>query len=257
MIKSPTLVTLDNLDIIESSGICRSVRHQGVYWTHNDSSNATTLFAFDETGADLGAFPLGVKGIDCEDISSALVRGIPTIILADVGDNACTRKSYCIYVVTEPEPLTPGLLRVTKIPFMYPDGKSRNCEAVNLLPSGSIVLTTKNYPSKSGPTTEFTIASWLSGAKGTVAYCSALRDARLGTITASDNREGVDILMGNGKTYVFADSTKPRTLTRTVTMPKDVQPEAVCLSHDGKYLLMTSETNKAVGATTPLHFVAL
>jgi hypothetical protein len=140
---------------------------------------------------------------------------------------------------------------------MYPDGKSRNCEAVNLLPSGSIVLTTKNYPSKSGPTTEFTIASWLSGAKGTVAYCSALRDARLGTITASDNREGVDILMGNGKTYVFADSTKPRTLTRTVTMPKDVQPEAVCLSHDGKYLLMTSETNKAVGATTPLHFVAL
>lgn len=257
MIVSPNLVKLDNPKITESSGICRSVRHPGVYWTHNDSGNAPILFAFDETGKDLGAFPLMTKAIDCEDISSALVGGIPTIILADVGDNSCTRRSYCIFVVTEPEPLSPGQLMVTKIPFMYPDGKSRNCEAVNLLPNGSIVLTTKSYPALSGPTTEFTISSWLSKAKATVVYCSGVRDARLGIITASDNREGVDVLMGNGRSYIFSDPTHPRSVKKTVTMPKDIQPEAVCLSHDGKYLLMTSETNKTLGATTPLHFVAL
>lgn len=242
-------------ELNESSGICRSNLVPGAYYSHNDSGSAPTLYRFDEQGNALGKFPLSTKSVDAEDIGSAVVNGRPTLVIGDFGDNNCTRTTYKIIVVVEAEAET--TLPVSLIPFSYPDGKKRNCEACFLLPSGKIVLVTKSYPAASGPTQIFTILSWLSGDSGTVVQPGPKLDTTMGVITAADiNSSGTVVLMGNGKAYLFNEGFYGTRL-KTITMPRDFQPEAICFNHAGDALLMTSETNRAVGGLTPLHRIAL
>jgi len=239
--------------LIESSGICRSVRTPGLYYSHNDSGSLPVLYGFNDLGEALGEFPLACKAIDGEAMSSAMVNGVPTIILADVGDNNCARPSYRINVLTEGSP-TPHAVK--SINFTYPDGKKRNCEAVILMPDGKIVLITKCYPTISGKTTVFTITSWLSGDSGTVCYAGPTLDATLGIITDATYKDGLIGLLGNGKTHLF--NAGNWTKIRSVTMPKSVQPEGVCFSHDGKQILMTCEVQaSATIKLTPLYSVLL
>lgn len=235
--------------LIESSGVCRSVITPGLYYSHNDSGSAPVLYGFNELGEAMGEFPLNCKAIDCEAVSSAMVNGVPTIILADVGDNNCARLSYRINVIVEGSVLP---YAVRTINFTYPDRKKRNCEAVVLMPTGLIILITKCYPSISGKTTVFFISSWLSGDSGTVCYAGPILSATIGIITDATHREGVIGLLGNGKTHLYEASTWK--YLRSITMPKSLQPEAVCFSHDGTQMLMTCEVQaSATIKLTPLY----
>lgn len=251
-----TQTKLQNLAITESSGVCRSLRFPGVLYTNNDSGSVPAFFAFDKTGADLATFKLGIKGVDCEDCSSAIVNGVPTLILADVGDNNVVRTSYNIYVVTEPETLTSGPLTAKVITFRYPDGKKRNCESCALLPDGSIILVTKNYPALSGPTTVFTVRSWLSGDANVTVTAGPVVNAAYKTITSMDVRDDLMVIMGNGRATIFPVNDWVHA-SRSITMPKCNQPEAICFSDDGLSLWMTSETDKSPGAQTPLFNITL
>jgi hypothetical protein len=238
--------------LIESSGICRSVTTPGLYYSHNDSGSLPVLYGFNEMGEALGEFPLKCKAIDCEAVSSAMVNGVPTIILADVGDNNCARPSYRINVVIEGSP-TPHAVK--SINFAYPDGKRRNCEAVVLLPNGIIYLITKSYPKISGLTQVFQLMSWLSGDSGTICFPGPVLNAKMGIITDANYKDGQIVLLGNGKAHIFNSGDWVN--FRSVPMPVSTQPEGVCFSHDGKKLLMTSETNKTAGVLTPLYSVPI
>ena len=55
---------LDHKLIPESSGVIASRRHDGVFWTHNDSGNGPTIFAIRRDGKLLGQYTLNVRNND-------------------------------------------------------------------------------------------------------------------------------------------------------------------------------------------------
>lgn len=238
--------------LVESSGICRSLLIPDSYLSHNDAGSAPVLYAFDANGANKGEFPLLTKAVDCEDISSAVVNGVPTIILADVGDNTCVRSSYKIYVVAEIG--TPMAVKVVPIEFKYPDGKKRNCESCALLPDGRIILVTKSYPAQSGPTQVFTILSWLCGNKTTTVVAGPELNKNMSIITSMDFHTQLFVLLGNQKAHIFS----PLWIKiGEKALPKSFQPEGICWTHDLQGFLMTSEVDKTKGGLTPLWNVPL
>jgi len=247
---------LKNKNVKESSGICRSIKHLGVYWTHNDSGSKPILYAFDELGTDICQLSLSCPAMDWEDIASNLVNNVPTIILADVGDNEMKRGTYSIRVITEPEILSSSNIPFETITFKYPDGLSHNCESICLRSDGVIVLVTKNHPS--GGTKVFEIRSYLSGHTETT--CTFIRNisTTIGIITSMDISPSGDkyVLLGGGYASLYTIENNFKTPYKRIRLPKMFQPEAICFSQNDLYLLITCEVQKtATIQQTPLYTI--
>lgn len=116
----------------EASGLTPSVRHPGVYWTHNDNINLPAssqrseplLFALNARGVLQATLSLSpVRQRDWEAITSGLIDGEPTLIVGDIGDNRNTWPDYRIWFVPEPRDVGGKLsARPTAlIRFRYPD----------------------------------------------------------------------------------------------------------------------------------------
>lgn len=122
-------------ELVETSGIVASRRHDGVLWAHNDSGNASILYAVASDGGALARFslPEHVLATDWEDI--ALVPGRDErpdrIVLADIGDNARRRDRVRFVMLDEPDPTAGDALvaNVEVLEATYPDGP-HNAEAV-------------------------------------------------------------------------------------------------------------------------------
>jgi hypothetical protein len=116
----------------EISGIAASRRHPGVFWAHNDSNSARTLFAIDESGRILATFPLrGLRPRDAEDIAVGPCGPRATtscIYLADVGDNLRRRDRVWIGRVAEPAALDGRVLQLEPDSFRFPE--PRNAESL-------------------------------------------------------------------------------------------------------------------------------
>ncbi|MEP6851803.1 MAG: hypothetical protein ABJA87_03995 [bacterium] len=130
--------------IAEVSGIARGLRSADVYWVHNDSGHAASLFALDaRTGAVRGVYSVsGVTNVDWEDVAVALdARGVASIWIADIGDNDATRSEVRIYRVDEPavpESATTGRTSAAdEWRLRYPDGP-RDAEALAVAPGGAM-----------------------------------------------------------------------------------------------------------------------
>jgi hypothetical protein len=121
----------------ELSGIAASRRHPGIWWAHNDSNNAGTLYAIDDTGRARRAFPLrGLRPRDAEDVAVGPCgpRDRRSCIwLADTGDNLLRRRESWIARVPEPAALDGRILDVEADSFRYPDG-ARNTESLLVEP---------------------------------------------------------------------------------------------------------------------------
>lgn len=123
------IATLQPTATAESSGIIRSLQHEGVYWTHNDSGDAARIFAVGLDGSavtpsgQLDPYPgiaiSGATNVDWEDIA----RGPDDmLIISDLGNNENTRQDLAIYFVPEPDPLVDTTIPATKrIPVHYPE----------------------------------------------------------------------------------------------------------------------------------------
>jgi hypothetical protein len=86
--KGRLVCLLANKKITESSGLAASRRTAGVFWTHNDSGDKPSLYAFDLRGRDLGTWQIqGAAGRDWEDMASFSLGGKPWLLVADTGDN--------------------------------------------------------------------------------------------------------------------------------------------------------------------------
>jgi hypothetical protein len=118
--------------IRESSGLIRSRKWPGVYWTHNDSGNPAQIFAVRIDGSIVkpertaaaeytGIRVIGAENIDWEDI--ALDKN-GDLYIGDFGNNWNARRDLAVYVVEEPNPFEDTETRVRlRIPFEYPDQK--------------------------------------------------------------------------------------------------------------------------------------
>jgi len=107
--------------IPECSGLIRSPRYAGVFWTHNDSDNPPQVFAVDKTGKLLRTVDVpGAPNVDWEDIA---VDAQGRLIIADIGDNNKARRELCIYRLPEPDPANPKgpVATPQAFRFRYPD----------------------------------------------------------------------------------------------------------------------------------------
>ena len=91
--------------IHESSGMVRSMRHQGIFWTHNDSGGEPCLFAFNLQGETVAKVRVPkAANFDWEDLTCGPdEEGRPCLLIGDIGDNLKVRASLQIYRIPEPD----------------------------------------------------------------------------------------------------------------------------------------------------------
>jgi len=94
--------TIKDDDVPESSGLARSSLAES-FWTLNDSANPAKLFLFSDSGKLLAKPNLkNAKNVDWEALTSFTFKNRPWLIIADVGDNLRSRKSYQLYFAIDP-----------------------------------------------------------------------------------------------------------------------------------------------------------
>ncbi len=139
--------------IDEASGIGLGIASPGVVYVQNDSGDSARFFALDATsGATLAVYAVpGAQNVDWEDLAVARdARGVPSVWLADIGDNDATRSEVRIYRVDEPlvDRHRVGLQLTTASPSVwrlrYPDGPM-NAEALAVAPGGASYVVTKSF----------------------------------------------------------------------------------------------------------------
>lgn len=240
-------VQLKDPAINESSGLARSHRFPGTYYTHNDSGDTALFWRFDLKGKVWGPYTVkGAEAVDWEDMASAHRDGKGYLYFGDIGDNAEKRESIQVYRVQEPDAQTKEAVG-EKVVLKYPDGP-HNAEALIVNPAdGALWVVTKssNGPSKVFRFSVDSAAGPVTGTEmGSIELGTALEASRL--VTGGDLSEDGRYLVL--RTYVeahefrfdgFPDwwARKPR---RIATAP-EIQGEAIAYSLDGKSLLTTSE----------------
>lgn len=150
--------------IDEASGIATGLASPGVVYVHNDSGDSARFFALDaRTGATLAVYTVpGATNVDWEDIAVAPdARGVPSVWLADIGDNGAARSEIVLYRVDEPHvdrsqsdvaaaSATPQLWRLR-----YPGGPA-DAESLAVSPTGAAYVVTK---SRGGTSRVFAVPS--------------------------------------------------------------------------------------------------
>ena len=264
--------SIDAPALTESSGLARSQREAGLYWSHNDSGGPTAAYAFDEAGHLRATLTLGgTINLDWEDMSSFTEDGAPRLLLADVGDNGAIRPLLTLYVADEPE-LPAGAapeLRTTPLRTLlmaYPDGP-RDCESVAVdAQEGFVYLLSKRdavprlYRVPLRPVLPLVVAEALGEIVIPRAPTGMANPERINWVTSMDfDPSGTRLVMltltqayiyerAPGQAWIDALKQQPRALD----LPDYPQIEAVTWTADGSALLITSE-----GSPTPAARIAV
>ena len=242
------LATIDNPILNESSGIGESTRFPGVYYTHNDSGDSARFFRFKPDGTLSAVTLTGASATDWEDMEYVAIAGKHFLYFADFGDNNAKRDNVRVYRLEEPSLTANAVNSYETYTITYPDGP-HNCEALIVNPAnGDIYFATKS-------TTECAIYKLPAPATS-----GSFTLTRLGAV--SPNTGG-----GNSGKLVTAGSADPtghyvvlRTYTGAleykvsgpfgdwwkqtptpVTMPVDLQGEAIAYGRAGRTLVTSSE----------------
>ena len=126
----------------ESSGLARSMRDPGVFWTHNDAGNDPVLFAVSSDGRLRNQVRVtGASQQDWEDIAAAPCGGSNCLFVGDIGDNSEKRPSISIYRIPEPAANASTAGSPVALQARYPNGP-RDAEAMFIV-SGNIYIVTK------------------------------------------------------------------------------------------------------------------
>lgn len=105
----------------ESSGLVRSVKHDKVFWTLNDSGNPAHVLAINMQGKVLRDVEVpGASNVDWEDLA---LDAQNRLLIGDFGNNARNRKVVVLYRIPEPDPndAQQQVPNAEKILFKLPD----------------------------------------------------------------------------------------------------------------------------------------
>lgn len=92
-----------NPAINEASGLVASGRHEGYFWTHNDSGDEARIFLIDDSAHHRATYYLqGVLAHDWEDIGLMEREGCYYLLIGDIGDNRGERQHVKLHVIKEP-----------------------------------------------------------------------------------------------------------------------------------------------------------
>ena len=150
--------TVSNPEINGSSGLVASWFHRGVFFTHNDGSDAR-IFAFDDLGRPRGTWLLeGLRGHDFEEMASAISPAEQKLFLADTGNNRRPERRrpdvFHLHLLNAPQPravgegLKAGIIKageIVTIPFRY-EGPRQDCEAIAIDSVRSQILLINKVP---------------------------------------------------------------------------------------------------------------
>jgi len=132
----PVSIEFENQEILEASGVQRSLSLPGAYYVHNDSGSSATLYVTDALGQSLGQLHLsGAQAIDWEAIAGARLSGEPHIVVADLGNNNRSRSDLHLEVIAEPNFNDLALnfdlsVEAQQVGVSYSDGLDYDAEAV-------------------------------------------------------------------------------------------------------------------------------
>jgi len=102
---------LDDPAIVEASGIVQSRNHPGIFWVHNDSRNASELFAVRRDGSIIRKYQVEAVNVDWEDIA---IDDAAHLYLGDIGNNDNRLPVRAIYRIDEPDPSSPVAVKPLK-----------------------------------------------------------------------------------------------------------------------------------------------
>ena len=239
------LATLANQDILESSGLAASHDVPNRFWTHNDSGDKPRLFAFDNSGRDLGVVHLAsIEAVDWEDISSFRVGDRGWLLIADVGDNARRRDTCQLHLLPEPDLRRDAPAVHSTIEFRYASGPV-DCEAVGVDGTSNIVLLASKSAFRSEvfalripatPTSQIQVARSIATIPVPLAT---------GLDVSTDGRRAIVVTYADGYEFQRLENESwSDTFNRqpqAVTMPIRRQGESICYAADGHSLYLTSE----------------
>ncbi|GAA4906421.1 hypothetical protein GCM10023405_29750 [Streptomonospora salina] len=243
--------------IRESSGLAASSRHDGVYWTHNDSGDyGPEIYAVDEQGRTLATVALAGEGVEARDWEAVSVGpgedGEPAIYVGDIGDNFQGGwPDIRVYRLPEPRDLTDQTIRARTYTFVYEDG-GRDAEAMMVDPrDGRIHIVSKEVaggvyaaPERLDPEGANTL--------------TRVDSAPLYATDAAFSPDGAHYAV---RTYWSAsvrdasDGVGGRVVDR-VSLPESDQGESLAFSHDGGALLAGTEGPDSPVWSVPLDLPA-
>ena len=132
--------------IDEASGIAVGIASPGVVYVQNDSGDSARFFALDaHTGRTRATYEVpGATNVDWEDIAVARDRrGVPSVWLADIGDNDGTRSEIRVYRVDEPRAGATTTAPPEVWRLQYPGGPV-DAESLAVAPGGAAYVLTKS-----------------------------------------------------------------------------------------------------------------
>ncbi|MFD6950188.1 hypothetical protein A6A08_21785 [Nocardiopsis sp. TSRI0078] len=134
--------------ISESSGLAPSLRHEGVWWTHNDSGDhPSEVYAVDGEGRTLATVTLGLERRDWEAVSVVEgPDGTPSVLVGDIGDNfGGGWPNVRVYRFDEPEVVADALVEPAVFTLTYEDG-GRDAESMMVDPrDGRLYVASKEF----------------------------------------------------------------------------------------------------------------
>jgi hypothetical protein len=192
------LFHLQDARLGEVSGIAVGIASPGVAYVHNDGGDSPRFFAVDlHTGRTLVTYTVpNATNVDWEDIAVAPdADGVPSVWLADIGDNDAERTEVDVYRVDEPHVTASGSSALTAEAdvwrLRYPDG-AKDSESLAVDPHGRAYIFSK---SKLGATKVYALPPRPAAAVQTLRRVGSIR---FGFTGASDPVSPLGQLMATG-----------------------------------------------------------
>ena len=255
----------------EASGVARGIASPNVVYVQNDSGDTARFFALDaRTGATLATYTVpGATNVDWEDIAVARDRrGVPSLWIADVGDNDGSRPEVRLYRVDEPR-VQPGVSQATTATpevwrLRYPGGPI-DAESLAVAPGGSAYLVTKALL---GGSTVYAVPARPAAGVQTLRAVGAIQfqltgtpggPNRVGQLTATGASISADGSVLAVRTYTDAYlwplrrgdvASAVRGAPVRIALPAQPQGEGIAV--DGRRLLIDSEGADSAVYAVPL-----
>ena len=269
---------LQNLLLVECSGMDASPTTKDLFWAINDSGDEPVLYAVGVDGQSFGQVRVeGAKNRDWEDLATFVWQGQPMILLADAGDNMESRPSHTLYVVREPVfkgrsfDADAKVKTAWQIVFTYPD-KGHDVEAVGVdAVGGKVLLLTKRdkppllfeLPLTPATAQASATARLLTAVTGIPAPSGEdlfipfgkIRSQPTAMDISADGRQAVVLTYKNAYLFArrgdadWAAAFGAYPIVIPLPLPENTtdlhQREAACFSSDDAALFVTSEGSKA------------